>query len=143
MGKKKTQKYKPKHPYTFIPQKETYFHHSTFSLEIKPSQIKDAGMGVYTLDFIPNHSFIDYYVGDLYKYPMSNYYIEIDHNLGIDAGNFPRCYMAMINDSYQSLYTTSCEFIIENKTVSVYSIRDIQPGEELFISYGNQYWTKK
>jgi hypothetical protein len=138
MGKKS--KYKPKHEYTYIPQKETYFHHSSFSLEIRPSQIKNAGMGVYTSDAIPNRSFIDYYVGDLYKSPMSNYFIEIEHNLGIDAIHFPRCYMAMINDSYQSQYTTNCEFIIENKTVSVYSIRDIQPGEELFISYGDQYW---
>ena len=96
--------------------------------------------GVYTLDFIPNHSFIDYYIGDFCKYPLSKYFIEIDHNFGIDAGQFPRCYMAMINDSYQTTYTNACEFLIENKTVSVYSIRDIQPGEELFISYGDQSW---
>ena len=131
---------KQKKKYTYIPEKETYFHNSAFCLEIKQSQINGAGMGVYTLDFIPNHSFIDYYIGDFCKYPLSKYFIEIDHNFGIDAGQFPRCYMAMINDSYQTTYTNACEFLIENKTVSVYSIRDIQPGEELFISYGDQYW---
>ena len=131
---------KQKKKYTYIPEKETYFHNSAFCLEIKQSQINGAGMGVYTLDFIPNHSFIDYYIGDFCKYPLSKYFIEIDHNFGIDAGQFPRCYMAMINDSHNSEFTNNCEIRINDNNVEIWSIINILIGEELFISYGNEYW---
>ena len=40
-------------------------------------------------------------------------------------------------------FTNNCKFEvdIENKKVKVYSIIDIHPGSELFISYGSDYWS--
>lgn len=128
-------------PYTYIPDVESYFHHSIFSLEIKPSQIKNAGKGVYTMDTIPKNTFIDFYTGHIIPYPISRYYIAIDNDHGIDAGTFPRCYMAMMNDIVYSEFKINCEFIIlPNDQVAVYSIYDILPGEELFVDYGDEYW---
>ena len=134
MGKKKA------HPYSYLPEKESYFHHSAFQLEIKESQIPNAGKGVFTSTAIPNGSCIDLYYGISCRYPMSKYFISLENESGIDAGNFPRCYTAMINDVVGSQFTINCEFIISNQTVSVYACKDITPGEELFISYGDEYW---
>ena len=148
MGKRKIK-------YTYIPPVPSYFHHSEFSLVIKDSLIPNAGSGVYTSEAIPNGSCIDYYVGMKCKYPLSFYFIECGKDketgepYGIDAGEYPRCYMAMLNDVYQSEYMVNCEFrISKNKgdkgdkedVVSVYAIRDIRAGEELFVSYGDEYW---
>jgi SET domain-containing protein len=51
--------------------------------------------------------------------------------------------MGMLNDSHGTLYSNNCKFVVdlENDTVSVWSIRDIKEGDELFISYGEEYWT--
>lgn len=148
MGKRKIK-------YTYIPPVPSYFHHSAFSLVIKNSLIPNAGSGVYTSEAIPNGACIDYYVGMKCKYPLSSYFIECGKHkdtgepYGIDAGAYPRCYMAMLNDVYQSEYKVNCEFRIsicdkEEKDciVSVYAIRDICAGEELFVSYGDEYWKK-
>jgi SET domain-containing protein len=50
--------------------------------------------------------------------------------------------MAMLNDSYNTLFQNNCEFIINTKdqTVSVWTIKEIKSGEELFTSYGDDYW---
>jgi hypothetical protein len=138
MGKKS--KSKSKYTYHYIPPVPSFFHHSIFSLEIKDSTIHNAGLGVYTLDAIPNGTCIDYYVGVKCRYPMSSYFIETGETCGIDAGSYPRCYMAMLNDIFNSTYTVNCEFRIKDNIVSVYAIRDILPHEELFVSYGDEYW---
>jgi SET domain-containing protein len=48
--------------------------------------------------------------------------------------------MAMINDSHNSQYTNNCEIRINNYNIEIWSIRNIEKGEELFMSYGNEYW---
>jgi len=133
---------KPKYEYKFIEQIPTYYHNSIFKLEIRNSAIKEAGLGVYVLEDIPKDTLIDHYLGEYLSLPTSKYYLQIKDGLGIDAGNYPRCYMGMINDSFNSHFKNNCTFIIDesNNTVSVQSLRDIKAGEELFISYGEDYW---
>lgn len=46
----------------------------------------------------------------------------------------------MINDSYHSYFDNNCEFIITEKNVEIWTIKNIKKYEELFISYGNDYW---
>jgi SET domain-containing protein len=50
--------------------------------------------------------------------------------------------MGMLNDSFNSNFKNNCEFRVdeEKQTVSVWSLRQIEAGEELFISYGDTYW---
>jgi hypothetical protein len=136
------------------------YHNSSFNLFIKNSNLVNAGYGVFTHDFIPKNSFIDYYTGDIYESSLGGtYYFHINDNYGIDAFNQPRCYMAMLNDADFNLtlnkkkkknkhisnvvsYRNNCEFRVnENELeVMVYSIEDIDNGSELFISYGSDYW---
>ena len=132
----------------------TYVNTSAFDLCIDTSLIERAGLGVYSNDFIPENTIIDEYKGTLIESenPITNaYYYELIEgdkskgilSVGIDASGFPRNYMAMINDaSFHNVLKNNCEFQsdIVNKKVYVVTLRDIEPGEELFASYGDGYW---
>lgn len=124
---------------------QQYYHTSPFQLYIKTSQIPNAGCGVYTKELIPEGTVIDEYYGELYRihHSPSRYYLEVDEGVGIDAFNFPRCYMAMINDTHGTLYTINCEFICDKQAQRAYvkTLFDIQPETELFVSYGDCYWS--
>ena len=111
---------------------------------------------MHSLNSAKKNSLIDKYLG---KYVEGlyggDYYFRIDDYFGIDGSIIPRCYMAFLNDaSYRPIskrslrkfvehsFTNNCKFEVDisSKKVSVYSIMDIEPGSELFISYGNDYW---
>jgi hypothetical protein len=132
------------------------YHTSHFCLYIEKSSIVNSGYGVFTKCFIPKDSVIDEYTGtyteSLYG---GEYFFRIDEDGGINAIDSPRCYMAMLNDaiyipsSKRALrkfvkhnYTNNCYFKsdIVNRKVYVYSLIDINPNSELFISYGEDYW---
>jgi hypothetical protein len=138
------------------------YHNSPFNLYIKDSQLYQSGQGVFTHDFIPAKSFIDFYQGYLTEFIKGGtYFYHINDQWGIDGFGPPRCYMAMLNDANHKTtltigkgkkkkqisipheFNNNCEFISDenNLTVSVYSIVDIQPESELFISYGDLYWS--
>jgi hypothetical protein len=136
--------------------KSKYYHKSKFDLYINQSKIHNSGLGVFTGSFIPEDSYIDDYYGKYITWLFSGeYYFFINDYLGIDAVEYPRCYMAMLNDaSYKPLskrklqkfiehnYKNNCKFIVDeqNNTVKVYSLCNINIGDELFISYGSDYW---
>ena len=126
----------------------SYYNNSQYKLKIDISTIKNAGDGVFALESIAKNKFIGYYEGDvIFHIHCGSYYISIDdEHCGINAICFPRCYMAMINDTYNTNYKYNCEFIINennsdyNKKVEIWSISDININDELFVSYGNDYW---
>ncbi len=132
------------------------YHKSQFSLYISNSNINNSGYGVFTNSFIPKDSLIDEYRG-IYTESLygGEYFFRIDDDGGINAIDSPRCYMAMLNDasyiptSKRALkkfvkhdFFNNCYFKtdIENRKVYVYSLVDITPNSELFISYGIDYW---
>jgi len=136
------------------------YHNSKFNLYIKDSQLFQSGKGVYTHDYIPANSFIDFYEGDLVEFIKGGtYFFQINDKWGIDGFGPPRCYMAMLNDAdFKPInknknklkqisichdFSNNCMFVTdeENLTVSIYSLTDIEPESELFISYGDSYWS--
>jgi hypothetical protein len=146
---------------------EQYYHTSPFRLTLRPSLIPNSGMGVFTEDAIPAHTCIDEYQGTLCSAAIRGAYVlEIDEDCHIDAWEFPRCYMGMLNDcSFVAKQTirkkkrklditpnayyvnnvplqTNCEFSTDpaKKKAYVYAIVDIPAGSELFVSYGDEYW---
>jgi SET domain-containing protein len=145
--------------------KEKYYHNSNFNLYLKESQIPNSGLGVYTKDIIPANTRIDEYLGDIMENWGGSYVLCVNDFHCIDAFNFPRCYMAMINDAshvtkkivkkrkkkidltpdayYDAngvMLTNNCEFVFEKNRGFIHSLREIKPDEELFISYGKDYW---
>ena len=133
-----------------------YYHKSNFDLYIGPSEIPNAGLGVFTRNSIPSGTYIDDYYGELVEYICpGEYSFQIEDTLFINAENLPRCYMAMLNDA--SYFPTSkralkrfrphglmnnCVFRVNTKEsrVCIYSIVDILPDTELLVCYGDHYW---
>ncbi len=133
-----------KYNYSYIEPIPSYYHNSKFDIHIRNSNIKEAGLGVFTNEAIEANTMIDGYTGEYRSRCFSRYYFLIREGLGIDALDYPRCYMGMLNDSFGSKYSNNCKFVVDlqKDTVSVWSIKDISPGEELFISYGSDYWSQ-
>jgi hypothetical protein len=144
-----------------------YYHTSQFNLYLQESNIPNAGLGVYTHNTIPTNTRIDEYKGIISRFTGGAYALELINGYRIDARELPRCYMGMINDCshikqqykrkkgrniditpaayYDSLgnpLEINCEFVIcyEGQLAYVHSIKEIMPGQELFISYGKDYW---
>jgi hypothetical protein len=131
-----------------------FYNDGSFNLYITHSQLPDAGLGVYTDDFIPEDTIIGEYKGEIvksYNLETNDYFYELVEadeangviGVGIDSSKLPRCYMAMINDAqFSKTYSNNCVFEgdIEEGKVYVVSTRDIEPEEELFVSYGEGYW---
>lgn len=128
-----------------------YYNNTKFILDIKPSNIKNGGNGLFSLQNIPNETMIGYYIGDILSgnNKVTDYSFEISKKYFIDAKEFPRCFIAMINDAKNSQFVNNCEFrIIEkkikkNNKICLYSIKDIKRYDELFASYGDEYWTTR
>jgi SET domain-containing protein len=128
-----------------------YYNNTEFILDIKPSNIKNGGSGLFSVQNIPKDTMIGYYKGDILSgnNKVTDYSFQISKKYFIDAKNFPRCYIAMINDANKSEFENNCEFrIIEkqikkNSQICLYSIKDIKKGDELFASYGDEYWTTR
>lgn len=136
-------KSKKKHTATQQPKPE-YYHTSNHDLYVATSLIPLACNGVFCKALIPATTIIDEYHGQLYhiSHSPSRYYLDLDGTCGIDAFDYPRCYMAMLNDAYNSTFNNNCEFIIDThaKRAFIKAIKDIPPNTELLVSYGDEYW---
>lgn len=129
-------------------QMEKYYNNTQWKLEVKPSQIPNAGMGLYTLETIPPESIIGYYHGVTTRDTklLSPYSFEISPRYFVDALQHPRCFIAMVNDAHNSPHEYNCEFRMEShrkikqRKIVLYSIKEIPPNTELFANYGSDYW---
>ncbi|MFT3990394.1 MAG: SET domain-containing protein-lysine N-methyltransferase [Luteolibacter sp.] len=115
--------------------------------EVRDSKIH--GRGVYATRFIPKETRIIEYVGELVDKEESDkrarrqqaradqtgdaavYIFTLSKNYDID-GNVPWNTARLINHSCDP----NCETWIVGRKIFVYSLRDIQPGEELTFDYG-------
>ena len=135
---------KYKNKYKYEEPLEAYYHTSKYKLQLDVSTILNAGKGVFTDECIITNTFIDYYYGDEISYIGTGaYFVGFEDGgriLGIDALSFPRCYMAMVNDSYKTSFYNNCRLDVVDDKIEIWSIVDICSGQELFMSYGSHYW---
>ena len=112
-------------------------------VEVRKSQVH--GMGVFALTRIAKRTRLGKYTGEKLKgselnarYPDShpeytlkvgNWYIDAAHK----NGNWTR----RVNDSYGTRFRNNCKFTARGCLVATCNI---QPGEELFVSYGRGFW---
>jgi hypothetical protein len=135
---------------------EIYWNNTDLILNVESSKIKNAGKGVITYEDIESGQFIGYYEGKLEKSNgrcVGDYSFSLNRMWYLDARFFPRAYMAMINDSKGSKYKNNCEFVTltmdedgkklspKDRKIFLQATRDIKAGEELYASYGDDYWS--
>lgn len=119
-------------------------------LEVKPSTIPGAGMGLFTLEFIPKDSRIVEYKGRIttwkeVKDDSTNAYIyTVNNNHVIDARRTKRALARYANDAKGLTrvkgITNNCVYVNEGLHAYIESVKDIPAGTEIFVDYGADYW---
>jgi SET domain-containing protein len=119
-------------------------------LEIKPSTLPGSGMGLFTKTFIPKGSRIVEYKGRIttwkeVEHDSDNGYIfTVTPKHVIDARPHKKALARYANDarglSRVKGLTNNCVYNREGLKIYIESVRDIQPGSEIFVGYGKDYW---
>jgi len=125
------------------PEKSLYVHPSIF---VMPCEY---GFGVFTEAFIPSGTVIEEchwikYRRDDVSSPIINDYVYEVAEEPADNGK-KISYNALVlgfGSIYNHSFDNNAQYLYdEAKNVFVYqSVRDIEPGEQIFISYGNKWW---
>ncbi len=120
-------------------------------LLIKTSKIPGAGKGLFTKCFIAKGTFIIQYKGKITTWKevqqsknFNGYVFYINRNRVIDAKPFTKHLARYANDAsgiskIKGLRNNS-NYVHEKDKVFIKAIKDIQPGEEILVSYGKDYW---
>jgi SET domain-containing protein len=119
-------------------------------LEVKPSTIPDSGMGLFTRQFIPRGTRIVEYKGRITTWDD----VKDDHDNGyiysvsdahvIDARRHVKALARYANDargiSRIKGVANNCTYVNDGVKVYIESVRDIEAGSEILVSYGKEYW---
>lgn len=120
--------------------------HTEIDFEILPSTIEGAGKGLFTKVAIKEAETIGYYTGEVISErefydpnrPFSAYVLWVCRT-HIIVGDGPKAnYTRYINhsDEPNAFLVVSSRW----KTARFEALRDIEPGEEIFFDYGDDYW---
>ena len=121
------------------------------SLVIKRSGLPDAGKGLFTKVFIPKGTKIVEYKGTIttwkevdHKQGENGYIYYVKRNYVIDARPHPEALARYANDA-RGLFrvkgmNNNAEYTEEGNKVYITATKDIDPGKEIFVAYGKEYW---
>jgi len=125
-----------------------------FKLVVKKSQLPKSGKGLYTLENIPKGEYIIEYKGEIITDKEATrraaeddcygYMFYINKNRCIDAYYTTEHKARYANDAaglgrVEDLKNNSVYETIDKKCF-IKSTRNIKAGEEIFVSYGKEYW---
>ena len=119
-------------------------------LVVKPSNLPGAGDGLFTKVFIPKGTRIVEYKGRICTWKD----VEDDHDNGyiytisddhvIDAKNHKKALARYANDargiSRLKGIANNCDYVNDGDKVYIEAKKDIEPGSEILVSYGKEYW---
>lgn len=120
-------------------------------LLIKRSKIPKAGKGLFTTVDIEKGTFIVEYKGRLTTWKkiqqgkgFNGYMYYINRNHVIDAKPYKKYLGRYANDAHgltrlKGVRNNSTYTVIDNK-VFIKAVKNITAGEEIFVSYGKEYW---
>lgn len=127
----------------------THFAETNNDVEVKASSINNAGDGLFATKDFKKGDFICWYNGVFIEPPViENGYYDSDYllkipgsDLYIDAEDPLSCYGRFINDGL-SKKNSNCKFIDYDDVYAagVIATRKIKQGDEIFVSYGHDYW---
>ena len=119
-------------------------------LKIKTSSLPGCGKGLFTKIFIPRGIIITEHTGAITSFKEADFsdnnpylfYVTSRHVIdGRKDNSTPARY---INDAAGPKritgFTNNAQYVIIDKRVFIKATRDILPGEEIFASYGKEYW---
>ena len=125
------------------------------NLVARPSNIPEAGLGLFFDPTIPGMKLragdvVCYYGGHIHNFHSSkklenkDYLLLLDEDILIDAGPLPAIMARYINDPLDD-QLVNCKFVPEKSFFrsAVVATRDISPGEELLVAYGDAYWSQR
>lgn len=135
-----------------VPRWDTY-------LVAHQSTIPEAGLGLFyerdddddettTTTIIPEGTIICYYTGHLLDFRTSriiqdtSYLMMVQGETFVDARTCPNIKARYINDPLNET-AVNCKFVPMMYRSAVVTCRPVEPGEELFASYGDFYWTQR
>lgn len=120
-------------------------------LIIKKSRIPGAGKGLFTKQFIAKGTRIVEYKGRITTWKnvlegknFNAYVYYINRNYVIDAMRRRTALARYANDanglSKSHSFRNNTKYIVDGKRVFIEAKKDIEAGEEILVSYGNEYW---
>lgn len=126
------------------------------NLEIRPSSIEGAGNGLFTRVAFANNELVTMYGGirmseniylsntSVFPPGLDAYLLETP-DMFIDGRTNFRLAKELGRWITHSKNRANCKFIVEGEAgkIAIRATRDIEPGEELFLNYGNNYWTQE
>lgn len=129
----------------------SHFCESSDLVEIKNSNIPNSGQGLFAKKRIKKGDFICWYFGVLIENSVvENGYYDSDYliknpftNLIIDAEDPLSCFGRYINDGLgNSQNNSKFDFYEDTTSGVIISTKNIKKGDEIYISYGMDYWTE-
>ena len=140
-----------------ISDEDFCYNNTELLLDVRTSTIPNSGRGLFSREkIIKAGQLIGYYDGEIIddENLVSDYSFQLDETWFVDGLHFPRCYIAMVNDPHGTDFEENCIFELEiydqttnkklrpnKRRIYLLALRDIHKGEELFASYGEDYWT--
>lgn len=120
-------------------------------LYVKNSQIRDAGLGLYTKIKIPKGACIVEYKGRLVKWVdikhedgHNGYLLRVNRSWAIDAKSFKKSFGRFANDARgiqrNEKLKNNAEYLLEGNRCFIYATKVISPNTEVLVSYGSEYW---
>ena len=119
-------------------------------LTVKTSGIPNSGKGLFTTGLIPKGSFITEYIGKITTWKDADhddgnnaYIYYVNRNHVIDGkGSTALAQYANDGSGFKKIkgLKNNSEYQVHKKKVYIVAKKDIQPGEEIFVAYGKDYW---
>ncbi|MEQ8302315.1 MAG: SET domain-containing protein [Cyclobacteriaceae bacterium] len=121
-------------------------------LVVKKSRLPGAGLGLFTKAQILKGSRIVEYKGRLQRWSevkhedgYNGYILRVNHRLAINAKPFKKALGRFANDatglSRKAILKNNAEYIVDGHKCFIDAMVDIPAGEEIFVSYGREYWS--
>lgn len=124
---------------------------SQHRLITKKSTIPGAGKGLFTRDAISKGDFIIEYKGEITTWKkiqdaetFNGYVYYVNRNHVIDAVKDTAGIARFANDAMGLVrmpgIVNNAEYVARNKQVFIRALADIEPGAEILVAYGKEYW---
>jgi hypothetical protein len=123
------------------------------NLQCRPSTIKEAGLGLFyepkhSNTNIPKKEVLCYYSGHIHTFRSSkilrdkSYLMSLNGDVLVDPATLMHIKARYINDPLNDDFI-NCEYVPEAFRAAIVTTREIFPGEELFVAYGDAYWSQQ